>query len=331
MQSIGAAGNDSPLFPRGRNRLINGDCLVVMRTLPAETFDVIYLDPPSFSGKDFHLHNGEPGSVYSFTDIWEEGLQQYLDWLEERLAEMIRLLQPEGTLFVHLDWHAVHYVKVMLDRLLGYKNFQNEFIWYYSGGGASTQRFARKHDTILYYTKSATRWKFYADRVRVPHKWTRGQRRADGSPRDYAKGKLPDDVWQHHALMPWAAESLGYPTQKPEALLQRLLLATTDEGDIVGDFFCGGGTTAAMAQKLGRRWVTADISRISICLAAERIAELLVPGCIPRHEQRSRAQARARFAEIMADDTRLGLDAEAEKACTACAKIGFDIEQPHNC
>jgi DNA modification methylase len=329
LQSVGVADTVTPLFPTGRNRLIGGDCLEIMRALPAGSFDVLYLDPPFFSNKDYHLHNGDRGSVYSFSDIWSEGLPEYLQWLEARLVEMRRLLQPEGALFVHLDWHAVHYVKVILDRVFGYENFQNELIWFYSGGGTSRSHFARKHDNILYYTKSAKSWKFYADRVRESYKWTDGQKRADGSARDLERGKLPDDVWQHHALMPWASESLGYPTQKPEELLRRLLLATSDEGDVVGDFFCGGGTTAAVAQQLGRRWVTADISRVAICLTAERIAEQLAPGCIVRTAQRSRAFAKERFDRILADESQLGLSQAAQENFTPLLDLGagFTVER----
>ncbi|MHB9105586.1 MAG: DNA-methyltransferase, partial [Armatimonadota bacterium] len=227
VQAIGPAGESSALFPEGRNRLIQGECLSVMEALPAESFDVIYLDPPFFTQQDRRLlHSVKRGPVYS--DNWDTGLHGYLSWLQERLARARALLKPEGALFLHLDWHAVHYAKVVLDHLFGMANFQNEFVWYYSGGGASKDRFARKHDTILYYTNSPLAWKFYADRVRVPYKWTNGQPRADGSARDYTKGKLPDDVWEHHGLMPWSEESIGYPTQKPLALLERLLLATTD-------------------------------------------------------------------------------------------------------
>ena len=329
VQTIGSAGEPSALFPTGRNRLLQGDCLEIMSRLPAGSFDVMYLDPPFFSGKDYHLHNGERGSVHSFTDIWEKGLQEYLAWLEDRLREMHRLLQPEGALFVHLDWHAVHYVKVLLDRIFGYKNFQNEFIWYYSGGGASKQRFARKHDTILYYTKSDMDWKFYPDRVRVPYKWTKGQKRADGSERDYVHGKLADDVWQHHGLMPWAEENWGFPTQKPEALLQRLLLATSDEGDVIGDFFCGCGTTAAVAQQHNRRWVTADNSRVAVSLAAERLAAYLIPDSTPPSPaKRSRARAKERFDAILADEARIGLDAPTHAYCEnqPTFATGFAVE-----
>lgn len=326
VHAVGAPASAIPALPDGYNRLIHGDCLAVMRALPDACCNVIYLDPPFFSNQDYHLHNGTPGSALSFTDRWEGGLHDYLYWLQERLAEMRRLLREDGALFVHLDWHAVHYVKVMLDHLFGYRNFQNEFIWYYSGGGASTRRFARKHDTILYYTKSATNWTFHADRVREPYKWTSGQRRADGSARDYDRGKLPDDVWQHHTVMPWADEHVGYPTQKPLELVERLLLATTDVGDVVGDFFCGSGTTAVAAQRLERRWLTSDVSRMAVCLAAERLAQLMVPGCIPHTATRSRARAQERFAAIEADATRVGLAPDTLAACADISAPGFAVE-----
>ena len=328
VQAIGLPGAACSVLPDGRNRLLLGDCLPVMAALPDASFATIYLDPPFFTGQQRRLRkDGAEGFHYS--DDWEGDLQGYLRWLEERLARMRALLLPDGALFVHLDWHAVHYVKVLLDHLFGIRHFQNEFIWYYSGGGASGRRFARKHDTILYYTKSATTWKFYTDRVRTAHKWTKGQRRADGSARDYAHGKLPDDVWQHNSLLPWAEENLGYPTQKPEALLHRLLLATTDPGDVVGDFFCGSGTTAATAQHMDRRWVTADASRIAVCLAAERLAEILVPGCLSFTARRARARAHERYTRIAAAE-HLGLDAATLTACTltmAPPGVGFSVER----
>lgn len=328
VQAIGPAAEESGLFPQGRNRMLHGECLAIMEVLPAESFDTIYLDPPFFTQQERRLqHSVKVGPSYS--DTWDAGLHGYLEWLGERLTRMWELLKPEGALFLHLDWHAAHYARVLLDHIFGMPNFQNEFIWYYSGGGASRQRFARKHDTILYYTKSATKWKFYADRVRTAYKWTAGQRRADGSARDYAKGKLPDDVWEHHGLMPWAEENVGYPTQKPEALLERLLLATTDEGDVVGDFMCGSATTAVTAQRLGRRWVAADNSRVALSLAAERLAPLLAPDCLPRAGQRSRARAHERHALIEADPTRLGLDQATLTACelTMIPGRGFSVER----
>ncbi len=327
VQTIGPGEAASAVQPAGRNRLVRGESLAVMRALPDAAFDVIYLDPPFFTQQTRQLQQGDDGPAYD--DTWEGGLHGYLSWLEERLARARALLQPHGALFLHLDWHAVHYAKVLLDRLFGRACFQNEFIWYYSGGGASRRRFARKHDTLLYYTMDPHTWKFYVDRIRTPHKWTDGQRRADGSARDYAKGKLPDDVWEFHALLPWAEENVGYPTQKPEALLERLLLATTDPGDVVGDFFCGSGTTAVAAQRLARRWVAADASREAVCLAAERVAQQLVPACLPRTASRARARAHARHARILAAPTRLGLAPEALTACalTLIPGRGFAVEE----
>jgi DNA modification methylase len=327
LQVIGPAGETSALFPDGRHRVILGDCLAVMRALSPALFDVLYLDPPFFTGKARHTSHDAPDAHPSYADTWPEGLQGYLAWLEARLAEMHRLLKPEGVLLVHLDWHAVHYAKVILDRLFGYDRFQNEFIWYYSGGGASRRRFARKHDTILFYTKG-DRWKFYADRVREPYKWTDGQRRADGSARDYSRGKLPDDVWEHHALLPWADEALGYPTQKPVALLERLLRPLTDPGDVVGDFFSGSGTTAVAAQRLGCRWLTVDESRPAVCVTAERLAEVLAPGCLRLTGARARARARERYARIEADAARIGLAPDTHTACalTFIPGTGFQVE-----
>ncbi len=326
LHAIGPAGEITPAFPDGRNRILFGDCLPAMRALPDETFDVLYLDPPFFTGKHRHTSHEAPDALPSYADDWADGIAGYLDWLAERLMEMRRLLKPNGVLLVHLDWHAVHYVKVLLDRLFGMRQFQNEFIWYYSGGGASKRRFARKHDSILFYTKSAA-WKFYADRIRDPYKWTDGQPRADGSARDYTRGKLPDDVWEHHALLPWAEESLGYPTQKPEALLTRLLLPFTDPGDAVGDFF-SGCATAAVAQRLGCRWMTADVSRSAVCLTAERLAEILAPGCLAFTAARARARARERYTRILADETRIGLDSATRTACalTIIPTTGFAVE-----
>jgi|AntDryMetagUQ889_1029465.scaffolds.fasta_scaffold04294_1 DNA modification methylase len=257
------------------NRLYFGDNLHVMRSLPSESIDLIYIDPPFFSQRNYNVLFGDQNELRSFRDIWEGGLNGYVVWLNARLYEMKRLLKPSGSLFVHLDWHAGHYVKVELDKLFGYENFQNEIIWYYSGGGASKKRFARKHDNILFYSRNVGRHKFNVDDVRVPYKWTAGQKRADGSERDLERGKLPDDVLEMHGIMPWAKESIGYPTQKPELLLEKFILGASDAGDVVADFFCGGGTTPAVAEKLGRRWIASDISRVAVSITADRVAKLV--------------------------------------------------------
>ncbi len=287
------------------NRLYYGDCLTVMREMPSESVDLIYLDPPFNSNRDYNAiykdHTGRPlpDQMEAFRDTWtldeererailripvlmrEAGMDYetaefwrlwmnalrktnprllaYLSYMVQRLLPMLGILKPTGSLYLHCDPTASHYIKVMLDAVSGHKRFQNEFIWYYSGGGASKKRWARKHDVILLYTKGNT-WTFNADAVRVPHKWKSGQLRADGSERDHEKGKLADDVWQHHYVMPWAKERLGYSTQKPLALLERLITASSNPGDMVLDPFCGCATAIEAAHSLGRRWIGIDNS-----------------------------------------------------------------------
>lgn len=254
------------------NRLFWGDNLHVMRQLPSESIDLIYIDPPFFSGRQYNVIFGDQNELRSFSDIWEGGMPGYLIWLNARLYEMKRLLKKTGSIYVHLDWHAAHYVKVEMDKLFGHDCFQNEFIWYYSGGGASKKRWARKHDAVLFYTKSTSEWTFNVDDVRQPYKWTAGQKRADGSGRDLEKGKLPDDDFECNSEMPWASNRVGYPTEKPTKLLDRIIRASSHAGDIVADFFVGGGITPFVAQRLGRRWIACDQSRVAVAITADRLA-----------------------------------------------------------
>ena len=149
---------------------------------------------------------------------------------------MRSLLSAKGAIYVHLDYRVGPYVKVILDEILGENNFRNEVIWYYSGGGASKEQWARKHDNIFYYSAGSA-WTFNVDDVRQHYKWVDGQNRADGSGRDLYRGKLPDDVFDLHGVMPWAGEKTGYETQKPESLLERFIKASSNEGDLVADFF----------------------------------------------------------------------------------------------
>lgn len=230
-----------------------------LATFPDDSIDLIYLDPPFFSNKFYEVIWGDEAEIRSFEDRWAGGINVYIKWMRDRVEQLHRVLSPTGSLYLHCDWHAGHYLKVMCDEVFGYNRFQNEFVWYYSGGGASKRRWARKHDTILFYTKGAE-WTFNADAVRTEYKWTAGQKRADQSSRDLKKGKLADDVWEHHSIMPWANERLGYPTQKPEALLERIIMASSNAGDVILDPFCGCGTTVAVAERLNREWIGIDIS-----------------------------------------------------------------------
>ena len=289
-----ALGLEAPHEP---NRLIWGDCLHVMRQIPSSTIDLIYIDPPFFSGRNYNILWGDNNELRSFTDIWEGGMDGYLIWLNARLFEMKRLLTPTGSIYVHCDWHASHYIKVEMDKIFGHGNFRNEIVWAYTGPSNTTQWFPRKHDTILSYGKSSAS-KFNRDIVRIPYdKETlarRGrvegeqsiiapsvgdttQRRDTRQVKDqFGKGKVPESWWTDIAVLTNQRERLGYPTQKPESLLERIIKASSNEGDVVADFFIGGGTTAAVAQRLGRRFVACDQSRVAVAVTAERLKQAAV-------------------------------------------------------
>ena len=286
------------------NRLYYGDNLTIMAEWPSHMVDLIYLDPPFNSNRQYNaIYKDEtgrplPDQIEAFCDMWElddererairtmpvlmrengiddatvefwklwmralrdtqPRLLAYLSYMAQRLLVMHRILKPTGSLYLHCDPTASHYIKALLDAIFGHGQFQNEFIWYYGGGGASKRRWGRKHDTLLFYTRGKT-WTFNADAVRTPHKWTDGQLRADGSERSES-GKLADDVWTHHSIMPWAKERMGYATQKPLALLERIIAASSNPGDVVLDPFCGCATTMEAAHKLGREWIGIDIA-----------------------------------------------------------------------
>jgi len=296
------------LFPKGANRLFFGDNLHVMRQLPSNSIDLIYIDPPFFSGRNYNILFGDKNEVRSFTDIWEGGMPGYLIWLNARLYEMKRLLKPIGSIYVHLDWHAVHYVKVEMDKIFGVDNFKNEIIWCYSSMQTRKTTWARKHDTVLYYTKAdifvfngenvldpypedyARRFKYEDEKGRFMVRGKGGpfyQGQGDLSIEDekkypeftyrqyMKKGSLPKDWWDIDFINSMSKERIGYPTQKPERLLERIILASSNEGDVVADFFCGGGTTLATAQRLNRRWIGSDQSRIAVAITADRITRLV--------------------------------------------------------
>lgn len=258
------------------NRLIWGDNLHVMRQLPSESIDLIYIDPPFFSGRQYNIIFGDQNEVRSFTDIWEGGMPGYLIWLNARLYEMKRLLKKTGSIYVHCDWHASHYIKVEMDKIFGYENFRNEIVWCYSGGGTPRMDFPRKHDVILRYTKSNT-WIF--NREYKPYKENTqqvGKHSTYVPPEkrniDLSRGTPITDWWTDiETVTGWNSERIGYPTQKPEKLVERIIKTSTNEGDVVADFFCGGGTTPAVAQRLGRRWIACDQSRVAVAVTADRL------------------------------------------------------------
>jgi len=215
-------------------------------------------------------------------DAWPGGPDRFLEFLRPRLVQMHRLLSPRGTLHVHLDWHAVHYAKVALDRIFGPDNFLNEIIWSYRTGGCSRRWFPRKHDTILVYARCAGRHTFQPQRG--------GAFRTDGLKTDssgrlyknttrgrlyfHHGGPLLTDVWEIPFLSTVSRERTGYPAQKPEKLLERIVLAWSRPGDLVADFFCGSGTTAVVAARTGRRWLACDISPQAVQITRRRLARL---------------------------------------------------------
>ncbi len=261
------------------NRLFWGDNLHVMRQLPSESIDLIYIDPPFFSGRNYNVIFGDQNELRSFSDIWEGGMPGYLIWLNARLYEMKRLLKKTGSIYVHCDHHASHYIKVEMDKVFGYASLRNEIIWCYRQGGRSNVEFPKKHDILLWYSKGSN-WIFNADPIRVPYEGTGGFQTSGKGVTNKATGttylpnplgKVPEDWWDIPALPPMSSERIGYPTQKPQALLERIIKVASGEGGVVADFFIGGGTTAAVAQRLGRRWIACDQSRVAVAITADRL------------------------------------------------------------
>lgn len=308
--------------------------------IPAESVDLIYLDPPFFSNRTYEVIWGDEAEVRSFEDRWDGGMKHYADWMRVRVVEMHRVLKAGGSLYLHCDPHASHYLKVMLDGVFGESGFRNEVIWKRTTSHSSAKRWGPVHDTILYYGKgpsvawnsprtdyepgyldkyykfddgdgrlywradlcaAGTRnggsgqpwrgfdpgakgmhWKFGVDRLDDLDRegriyWPTG---GTGWPqykryRDELKGKAVDDIWLDiDRLNPKARERLGWPTQKPEALLERIIAASSNPGDVVLDPFCGCGTTIAVAERLDRKWIGIDISETAMRVMRWRMDRL---------------------------------------------------------
>ncbi len=264
------------------------DNLAVLAGMPSDCIDLIYLDPPFFSNRTYEVIWGDEAEVRSFEDRWEGGIQVYIDWMRKRAVHLHRVLKPTGSIYLHCDWHASHYLRVMMDGIFGASNFQNEIVWCYEVGGRGKKRWARKHDTILFYSKSQT---FHFDWAAVaePRKaGTHMKARVDEDGRPYQEkrdarsgkvyryyvdeGTIPPDWWMGpQQLNREAAERIGYPTQKPEALLAKIVAASSAKGDIVLDPFCGCGTAIAVAHKLDRAWLGVDISPTALGIMQRRL------------------------------------------------------------
>lgn len=261
----------------------------VLGSLPSAFFQVIYIDPPFNTGKSqtrrtlltFRDQDGDrvgfKGLRYStqvkHSSSYRDRFDDYLGFLEPKLRQAHRLLADSGMFYLHLDYREVHYAKVLLDEIFGRDCFLNEIVWAYDYGARAKRKWPAKHDNILVYVKSPEAYWFNTDEVdREPYM-------APGlvTPEKVAKGKLPTDVWWHTIVSPTGKEKTGYPTQKPEGVLRRIILASSKPGDWVLDFFAGSGTTGAVARKSQRRFVMVDenpeaIRAIRSRLGTERIS-----------------------------------------------------------
>lgn len=312
-------GTQASLPAEEMNRLIYGDNLLAMQALLAGDpqtglpslrgkVDLIYIDPPFDSKADYRTKltlpggdiNQKPTTIeqFAYADTWKDGTVSYLRMLYPRLVLMRELLSDLGSIYVHIDWHVGHYVKVLMDEIFGKDNLVNEIIWCYSQGAKSHRSFGKKHDTLLLYEKSSECRTFNADAVKVAMKSGKesfggrletdengrkyrlvyGTKNAQGETRYYKyyldEGKIPEDYWTDiNSLQSGVTERVGYATQKPEALLERIIKASSNEGDLVCDFFGGSGTTAAVSERLGRRWITTDIGKPATLVMRKRLID----------------------------------------------------------
>jgi site-specific DNA-methyltransferase (adenine-specific) len=256
-------------------RIVLADNLEVLRALPDGAIDLIYLDPPFNTGKTQRrttvraerVAEGEaaPGDQRGFggrryrttelgTRAFEDAFDDFLGFLEPRLEECHRVLAASGSLFLHLDPRESHYAKVLLDALFGRGSFMNEIVWAYDYGGRSKRRWPAKHDTILWYARDPAHYTFNYDAIdRIPYM-------APGlvTEEKAARGKVPTDVWWQTVVPTAGSERTGYPTQKPLAILERIVRVHSNPGELVADFFAGSGTTGEAAAKHGRDFLLVD-------------------------------------------------------------------------
>jgi len=286
------------------NKLIWGDNKLVLSSLvngPLREeiekqggLKLIYIDPPFAVGTDFSFNieiGGETAEKkqsvieeIAYRDTWGKGISSYLTMMYERLKLMHELLADDGSIYVHCDWRMTSFLRIILNDVFGSSvdNFRNEIIWCYQGPGSPGMRqFNRKHDNILWYTKS-DKWIFNENDIRIAHSektkgnFKEGLRGSGFIADNYElnEGKIPEDWWDLAIAQRFPNDGIkrtGYPTEKPWSLIERILKASSNEGDLVADFFCGSGTTAAVAEKLGRKWITADLGRFSIHTTRKRL------------------------------------------------------------
>lgn len=267
------------------NIIYCGDSLVKLKELPDVSVDLIYIDPPFSSNRNYVAFWNEQEKRH-FEDRFEN-VRTYIDYMKPRVEQLYRVLKPTGSFYYHCDWHASHYIKILLDMdyLFGYKNFLNEIVWSYRRWPSKSKAYQRFHDIILYYAKNKdshvfnTVYQDIADITRKIHKGKKqqalvidGHRWSKDSEEKADKTPI-GDVWHISTIAGNARERLGYPTQKPEALLERIIKASSNEGDIVLDAFCGCGTALVVAEREKRRWIGIDISPTACRVMAKRLKD----------------------------------------------------------
>ncbi|HUN77426.1 MAG TPA: DNA methyltransferase [Solirubrobacteraceae bacterium] len=268
----------------GENRIVLGDNLDVLPGLQGGSFQLIYIDPPFNTGKAqrrrmIETAPDEDGDRTGFTgrryrtrllaeSSYGDDFEDYLAFLDPRLREAHRLLAPSGTLYFHIDYREAHYCKLLLDEIFGRECFLNEIVWAYDYGARSRRRWPAKHDTILVYVRDPAGYHFDAEAVDREPYMAPGLVTAEKA----ARGKLPTDVWWHTIVPTGGREKTGYPTQKPEGIVRRMVQASTRPGDWCLDFFAGSGTLGAVAAKLGRRYVLIDSNPEAVRVMARRLS-----------------------------------------------------------
>ena len=286
-----------------RNRLIYGDNLLVMQALLAGDeytpsmrgkIDLLYIDPPFDSKADYRTKIKLPGcdiekrptviEQFAYSDTWKDGTASYLRMMVPRLILMRELLSEQGSIYVHIDWHVGHYVKVIMDEIFGKENFVNEIIWSYKTGGVPEKLgYAKKHDILFFYSKVKNRtfFKLPKQKSYLDSKFFKPHQKKSkelGIEEDYiGMFRLVEcrDVWDDiKAFHPRCSERVDYATQKPEALLKRIIEASCPEGGIVADFFAGSGTTGVVAEKLGRRWIMSDLGKPACMIMRKRLIDI---------------------------------------------------------
>lgn len=271
-----------------QGKVVHGDNLEILRGLQDSSVNLIYIDPPFNTGRQqsrtqIRVERSSDGDRIGFkgmryeshvvgTKAFSDQFDDFLVFLEPRLVEAHRVLAKNGTLYFHIDYREVHYCKILLDHIFGRENFINEIIWAYDYGGRPKNRWPAKHDNILMYVKDHQDYVFNRDNIdRIPYMAPGlvGKEKAE-------KGKLPTDTWWHTIVSPTGKEKTGYPTQKPLGILERIVQASSNPGDLVLDFFAGSGTTGVAAMKLGRKFLMVDSNPEAIEIMMERFKGLPV-------------------------------------------------------